>query len=65
MLKTFGGLSTVALLVAGGLDAAQAPVAVTPPVRQIDHIVIRTNGQVTTVEAYSNGHPVSHSACAP
>ena len=30
-----------------------------------DHIIIRTNGQVTTVEAYSNGHPVTPSACAP
>ena len=30
-----------------------------------DHVIIRTNGQVTTVEAYSNGHPVTHSACLP
>lgn len=28
-----------------------------------DHIIVRTNGQVTTVEAYSNGHPVTQSSC--
>jgi catechol 2,3-dioxygenase-like lactoylglutathione lyase family enzyme len=41
-MKTYCCLSAVALLIAGGLDAAQAPVGATPPVRQIDHIVIRT-----------------------
>ncbi len=30
-----------------------------------DHIVVRTNGQVTTVEAYSNGHPFTPTSCAP
>ncbi len=33
-------LSAVALLIAGGVDARQTP-AVPPPVRQIDHIMIR------------------------
>jgi competence protein ComEC len=30
-----------------------------------DHIVIRTNGTVTTVEAYSNGHPIAPATCTP
>jgi competence protein ComEC len=30
-----------------------------------DHIIIRTNGQVTTVEAYSHGRPIVPSACLP
>jgi len=30
-----------------------------------DHIVIRTNGTVTTVEAYSNGRPITPNSCLP
>ena len=42
MLRTCCCVSAVAVLIAGGLNGLQTPTAAPPPVRQIDHIMIRT-----------------------
>ena len=44
-------------------DAAEGRTAATDA--DGDHIVIRTNGRVTTVDAYSNGHPIAPHPCTP
>ena len=42
MFRTAFCILAVGLLTAGGLSALQAPTGAPPPVRQIDHIMIRT-----------------------
>ena len=42
MLRTYCCVSAVAFLIAGGLNGLQTPIAAPPPVRQVDHIMIRT-----------------------
>ena len=42
MPRTSLCLVAVTLLIAGGLEASQTELAASPPIRQVDHIMIRT-----------------------